>query len=205
MLVSTMIAKTFRAQSTNYLRQEKSLRDLSASWAAGSSLAARERAQASGASRARRHYILTLEVGVLQGGIAGTLVLDAQGIVRLAEADKSVFAWARRTDALGGDIVTAASTLAEILRGGARDARIHRILRRVTVVEIDKSVGRKAGELLGATGMSGYRCTVDALLAAVALAQRRPVILLTSDPDDMGRLTEEPDRRKRDRIAVIKL
>jgi predicted nucleic acid-binding protein len=143
--------------------------------------------------------------GVLRGGIAGTLVLDAQGIVRLAEADKNVFAWASRTDALGGDIVTAASTLAEVLRGGARDARINRILRRVTVVDIDKNLGRKAGELLGATGMSGHRCTVDALLAAVALVQRRPVILLTSDPDDLARLIEEPDRRKRERIAVIKL
>ena len=101
--------------------------------------------------------------------------------------------------------VVGASTLAEVLRGSARDARIHRILRRVTVVEIDKSVGRKAGELLGATGMSGQRCTVDALLAAVALAQRRPVILLTSDPDDLARLTQEPDRRRRERIAVIKL
>jgi predicted nucleic acid-binding protein len=143
--------------------------------------------------------------GVLRGGVAGTLVLDAQGIVALAEANQHVFAWARRTDALGGDIVTAASTLAEVLRGGARDARIHRILRRVTVVEIDKNVGRKAGELLGATGLSGHRCTVDALLAAVALAQRRPVILLTSDPDDMARLTAEPDRKKRERIAVIKV
>jgi predicted nucleic acid-binding protein len=142
---------------------------------------------------------------VLRGGVAGTLVLDAQGIVRLAAADKSVFAWARRTDALGGEIVTAASTLAEVLRGGAGDARIHRILRRVTVVDIDKSVGRKAGELLSATGLSGQRCTVDALLAAVALAQRRPVILLTSDPDDLARLTQEPDRRRRERIAVIKL
>jgi hypothetical protein len=73
------------------------------------------------------------------------------------------------------------------------------------VVEIDKNVGRKAGELLGATGMAGHRCTVDALLAAVALAQRRPVILLTSDPDDLARLTEEPNRRKRERIAVIKV
>jgi predicted nucleic acid-binding protein len=142
---------------------------------------------------------------VLRGGVAGTLVLDAQGIVRLAAAEKSVFAWARRTDELGGDIVTAASTLAEVLRGGAGDARIHRILRRVTVVEIDKNVGRKAGELLGETGMSGHRCTVDALLAAVALAQRRPVILLTSDPDDLARLTEEPDRRKRERVVVIKV
>jgi predicted nucleic acid-binding protein len=138
-------------------------------------------------------------------GVAGTLVLDAQGLVRLAEADMNVIARVKRTDALGGDIVTAASTLAEVLRGDPRDARIHRILRRVTVVEITKDLGRKAGELLGATGMPGHRCTVDALLAAVALAQRRPVILLTSDPDDLARLTEEPDRRKRERIAVLKL
>ena len=73
------------------------------------------------------------------------------------------------------------------------------------MVEIDKNVGRRGRRALGATGMSGHRCTVDALLAAVALAQRRPVILLTSDPDDLARLTEEPDRRKRERIAVIKL
>jgi predicted nucleic acid-binding protein len=132
-------------------------------------------------------------------------VLDAQGIVRLAEADKGVFARVKRADALGADIVTAASTLAELLRGGPRDARIHRILRRVTVVDIDRGMGRKAGELLGATGLSGHHCTVDALLAAVALAQRRPVILLTSDPDHLARLTEEPDRSRRERIAVIKL
>jgi predicted nucleic acid-binding protein len=109
------------------------------------------------------------------------------------------------TDQRGGEIVTAASTLAEVLRGGAKDARMHRILRRVTVTEIDREVGRKAGELLGATGMSGHRCTVDALLAAVALAQPRPVVLLTSDPDDMARLTEEPGRERTERIAVVRV
>jgi predicted nucleic acid-binding protein len=142
---------------------------------------------------------------LLRGGVTGTLVLDAQGLVRLAEADEHVLVRVQEADASGADMVTAASTLTEVLRGGPRDARIHRILRRVTVAEIDKNVGRKAGELLGATGMSGHRCTVDALLAVVALAQRRPVILLTSDPDDMARLTEEPGRRKVDRIAVLKV
>jgi predicted nucleic acid-binding protein len=103
------------------------------------------------------------------------------------------------------NVVTAASTLTEVLRGGASDARMHRVLQRVTVASIDKAVGRKAGELLGATGLSGHRCAVDAMLAAVALVQRRPAVLLTSDPDDMARLTEEPNRRKRERIAVIKV
>jgi len=135
----------------------------------------------------------------------GALVLDAQGLVQLAAGDPAVRALVQTAHQRYDNVVTAASTLAEVLRGGAADARMHRVLQRVTVASIDKAVGRKAGELLGATGLSGHRCAVDAMLAAVALAQPRPALLLTSDPDDMARLTEEPNRSKRERIAVIKV
>ena len=135
----------------------------------------------------------------------GTLVLDAQGLAKLAAGDPAVRALVQTAHQRYDNVVTAASTLAEVLRGGAADARMHRVLQRVTVASIDKAVGRKAGELLGVTGLSGHRCAVDAMLAAVALAQRRPALLLTSDPDDMARLTEEPNRSKRERIAVIKV
>jgi hypothetical protein len=33
----------------------------------------------------------------------------------------------------------------------------------------------------------------------------RPVVLLTSDPDDLTKLTGEPDRPKAKRIAVIRV
>jgi hypothetical protein len=33
----------------------------------------------------------------------------------------------------------------------------------------------------------------------------RPVVLLTSDPDDMSRLAEVPERPKTQRIAVIRV
>jgi predicted nucleic acid-binding protein len=135
----------------------------------------------------------------------GTLVLDAQGLAKLAAGDPAVRALVQTAHQRYDNVVTAASTLAELLRGGAADARMHRVLQRVTVASIDKAVGRKAGELLGAAGLSGHRCAVDAMLAAVALAQRRPALLLTSDPDDMARLTEESNRSKRERIAVIKV
>ena len=135
----------------------------------------------------------------------GALILDAQGLVKLATGDPAVRALVQTAHQRYDQVVTAASTLAEVLRGGAADARIHRILQRVTVANIDKEAGRKAGELLGATGLSGHRCTVDAMLAVVALAQPRPALLLTSDPDDMARLTEEPGRQKAERIAVIKV
>ncbi len=135
----------------------------------------------------------------------GALILDAQGLVKLAAGDPAVRALVQTAHRRYDNVVTAASTLTEVLRGGAADARMHRILQRVTVASIDKAAGRKAGELLGATGLSGHRCTVDAMLAVVALAQPRPALLVTSDPDDMARLTEEPGRSKRERIGVIKV
>ena len=135
----------------------------------------------------------------------GALVLDARGIVRLAAGDPAVRALVQTAHRRYDNVVTAASTLAEVLRGGGADARIHRILQRVTVASIDSDAGRKAGELLGANGLSGHRFAADAMLAVVALAQPRPALLLTSDPDDMARLTEEPNRSKRERIAVIKV
>jgi len=112
---------------------------------------------------------------------------------------------ARDTHRAGADVVTSASTLAEVLRGEARDAPVHRILSNITIVPIGQQQGRAAGELLGLTGLSGHRRALDALLAVVALAQPRPVVLLTSDTDDLRRLTEEPGRRRAERIAVVRV
>jgi hypothetical protein len=39
----------------------------------------------------------------------------------------------------------------------------------------------------------------------VALAQPRPVVLLTRDTDDMRRLTEEPGVLRRERIEVARI
>jgi predicted nucleic acid-binding protein len=144
-------------------------------------------------------------VARLRGRVGGGLILDAEGIVKFADGDPRTlerlrYAWQRN-----GKVVTAASALAEVLRGGPRDAKVHRVLRSVTVVPIDKALGRTAGELLGRAGLSGHRCTIDALLAAVALGQPRPGVLLTSDPEDMARLTEEPGLPRTERIAVIRV
>jgi hypothetical protein len=104
-----------------------------------------------------------------------------------------------------GVILIAASTLSEVLRGGPRDAPMHRVLGRLTVIPIGARQGRAAGELLGRTGMSGHRCALDALVAVVALAQPRPVVLLTSDVDDLTRLTEEPERPRAEQIKVARI
>lgn len=132
-------------------------------------------------------------------------MLDAEGLVKLAGGDRVTrdrFEAARRRRS---HVVTAASTLTEVLRGGAGDAGLHRVLGRMTVIPVDKEIGRSAGELLGRTGLSGHRCALDALLAVVALAQPRPAVLLTSDPADLVRLTEEPGLPQAQRIRVIRV
>lgn len=120
-------------------------------------------------------------------GVGGTLVLDAEGVSKAADADRRVQAFltsARNRDAR---VVVSAATLAEVLRGTARDAAVHRVLSRVVKLPLSPELGRQAGELLGSTGLSN--ATVDALVAATALVQPGPVVVLTSDRDDLRTLT----------------
>ncbi len=51
-----------------------------------------------------------------------------------------------------------------------------------------EQIGRMAGGLLGAAGVPGS-ATIDAVVAATALTAPGPVVLLTSDPTDLTRLT----------------
>jgi predicted nucleic acid-binding protein len=133
----------------------------------------------------------------------GTLVLDSEGLSKLAAGHPRARAYLETARTRRAQVVVSAVTLAEVLRGGARDATVHRVLSRIMVVPITPELGRAAGELLGVTGMSGHRCAVDAMVAVTALGLARPVVLLTSDPDDLSRLVAEPDRAKDQRIMVM--
>lgn len=140
----------------------------------------------------------------LRGGV-GALVLDADGLSKIAEGNSRAVSFAKDAYDLRAPVIVAASTLAEVLRGGPRDSNVHRVLRRIDVSPIDKTKARAAGELLGRLRLSGHENALDALVAVVALAQPRPVVLLTSDTDDMTRLTHEPGRPARERIAVVRI
>jgi len=77
------------------------------------------------------------------------------------------------------------------------------MLSRIAISTVTPEIARRAGELLGATGLSGHPCAIDAVVAATALELDRPIVLLTSDPDDLARLVEEPLRPKARRITVV--
>jgi predicted nucleic acid-binding protein len=130
-------------------------------------------------------------------------VLDSEGLVKLASGDSRARAFLTAARERGARVIVSAVTLTEVLRGGPRDAAVHHVLSRIVVQPVSPELGRQAGELLGMAGLSGHRCAIDAVVAATALALPRPLVLLTSDPDDLTKLVEEPDRLKEERIAVI--
>ncbi|WP_026152695.1 type II toxin-antitoxin system VapC family toxin [Actinopolyspora halophila] len=135
------------------------------------------------------------------GGSA--LVLDSEGLSKLASGDARARAYLETARARRARVVVSAVTLTEVLRGGPRDASVHRVLSRISVLPVIPDIARSAGELLGSTGLSGHRCAIDAVVACTALGLDRPVMLLTSDPDDLNRLVEEPDRAKDQRVVVV--
>ncbi len=135
--------------------------------------------------------------------MAGSLVLDSEGLSKLASGDERARAYLETALARRARVAVSAITLTEVLRGGKRDAAAHRVLSRIAIMPATPEIARRAGELLGSTGLSGHRCAIDAVVAATVLGLERPAVLLTSDPDDMSRLVEEPERPKAQRIAVV--
>lgn len=117
----------------------------------------------------------------------GALLLDSDGLSKIAADDER--AWAHLKLALKEQsrVLVPAVTLAEVLRGGPRDTGVHRVLKRVTVVDVTPALGRAAGEILGQVGGDN---TVDAIVAAVAAAHTGRVAVLTSDTGDITALTE---------------
>lgn len=120
--------------------------------------------------------------------VGGTLVLDADAVTKAAANDRLVQAFLTVACKRDARVVMSAITITEALGGGRHDADIHRVLSRVSHIPVTTVLARSAGELLVATGIPN--ATVDAVVAATALAEPGPVVLLTSSPDDLGRLTK---------------
>ncbi|MEU9830369.1 PIN domain-containing protein [Streptosporangium sp. NPDC048047] len=88
----------------------------------------------------------------------------------------------------GRRVITSAAVLAEILRGGSRDAGVHRVLGGVVVEPVTPDIGERAGKLIGAAGLTTDQA-VDAMLAATASTQQGPVLIVTSEVPHLTALT----------------
>ena len=136
--------------------------------------------------------------GRIQADLTDLLVLDAEGVSKAAANDPSVQAWLERAREMDADVVLSAVTLAEVVRGVARDAAHSRVVKAADVWPADEPLARRAGRLLARASSDA---TIDAVVAATTLAARdrngsTHCIVLTSDPGDlMALLSEEPTVR----------
>lgn len=123
-----------------------------------------------------------------RGVTGGALVLDSQGLSLYFEQDKTIVKAVESARDRGADRVISAATLLEAQHPGVKRSRREYALSQFKIQPLHVSWAREAAQLLSDSGLSGHSHALDAMVAVTALHQERPVVLVTSDPDDMGQL-----------------
>ncbi|MFE2742813.1 DNA-binding protein [Streptomyces scopuliridis] len=120
--------------------------------------------------------------------IVGTLVLDCEGLSKLISDDRGVVALVGRARDHGAHVVTSAVTPVEAHHPKVNQARLDWVLSRIDISPVSDDISRSASKLLGAAGLHGHKYALDAILSATALVCRPPVVVLTSDPEEITAL-----------------
>ncbi|MFE3632204.1 DNA-binding protein [Streptomyces goshikiensis] len=118
----------------------------------------------------------------------GTLVLDSEGFSKLLADDETVVALVAEARSRGMEAVICALTIIEAVYAHTDKARLSRLLSGLRVIPVGDEEARAASSLLMAVGLHGHKYAIDAAVAEAALRQQRPVVMLTSDIDDMAKL-----------------
>ncbi|MFD3506164.1 type II toxin-antitoxin system VapC family toxin [Nocardia sp. NPDC058666] len=85
-------------------------------------------------------------------------------------------------------VVASSVTLVEARDPRTSQARYDYAVSRVNVEPPTEAIARQASKLLAREGLHGHKYALDALVAATALSSPRPIVLLTSDPEDLRML-----------------
>lgn len=112
------------------------------------------------------------------------LILDA-GALRSAETKPNGDVWnyCRKEVESGRRPLLPATVLAQIWRGGSRQAVLARLVKSCEIVDFDEDVAKRVGTLLGVSGSSDV---VDAMVVLLAVKTRFTVV--TSDPGDISEI-----------------
>lgn len=111
-----------------------------------------------------------------------SVILDAGALVAVERRDRRVGAMLRIAQVEGLRVRTSAAAVAQVWRGGARQAHLARVLAGVAAVGLDLAAGKHVGILLGASG------TNDVVDAHVAMLVGDGDQVLTSDSEDLRQL-----------------
>lgn len=110
------------------------------------------------------------------------VVLDAGALIALERGDQVVRAYVLLAERGLVSLWTTSAVIAQVWRGGARQARLARFLNSDLLAEEPLAVAasRRIGLLAAATGATDI---VDGHVALMAM--ERDAVVLTSDPDDL--------------------
>ncbi|MEV0614968.1 DNA-binding protein [Nonomuraea sp. NPDC050404] len=86
------------------------------------------------------------------------------------------------------EVVISALTIIEAAHRRTNRSRLTWLLSGMRIVHIGEEEAKAASDLLAAAGLHGHTYAIDAALAEMALRQPKPVVMLTSDIDDMKKL-----------------
>lgn len=125
-------------------------------------------------------------------------LLDSEALSRAAGGERRMGARLKDANRAGIRVMTTAMTLIEAYDMRARQAAWQWTLSRIHVEPVTEEVANDAIQLLRSAGLHGHKYAIDAVLAAIALRQKEPVTVFTSDKDDMDQLCG-------DRVVVFKL
>ncbi|MFH9658231.1 DNA-binding protein [Streptomyces sp. NPDC017248] len=118
----------------------------------------------------------------------GTLVLDSEGFSKLLADDETVVALVVEARSRGMEVVICALTIIEAVHARTNKARLSWLLSGLRVIPVGDEEAKAASALLMAVGLHGHKYAIDAAVAEAALRQQRPVVMMTSDIDDMAKL-----------------
>ncbi|MER7044355.1 PIN domain-containing protein [Streptomyces jumonjinensis] len=118
----------------------------------------------------------------------GTLILDSEGLSKLLGDDETAVALVAEARSRGMEVVICALTIIEAVHARTDKTRLSWLLSGLRVVPVGDEEAKAASALLMEAGLHGHKYAIDAAVAEAALRQQRPVVMLTSDIDDMVKL-----------------
>ncbi|HWE88481.1 MAG TPA: PIN domain-containing protein [Pseudonocardiaceae bacterium] len=111
------------------------------------------------------------------------VVYDAGALLAAERDDDRMREVHRMCLSRGLEPIVPAPVVTQAWRDGAKQARVARLLRGCRIAPTNEPIAKRAGVLLGRSGLAD---AVDALVMATALEARASVV--TSDPDDLAKL-----------------
>jgi hypothetical protein len=118
----------------------------------------------------------------------GTLVLDCEGLSKLVGDHEPVVAHVAEARKRGMEVVISALTIIEAVHRRTDRSRLAWVLSGMRIVHIGDEEAKAASNMLISAGLHGHKYAIDSAVAEMALRQHRPVVMLTSDTDDMAKL-----------------